>query len=190
VWVSGQHCEKEDCSPWNVSPVQLALVSLPFVPAPPPGLPRPAEVLGLTGSGVVHVGGDAVDVGAVVELCARYALLQCFNDHLLSVLPLQSLALLATAPTPAPAVASVPLAGGPGGFAPVALSSLGELAAALGCLRGSVFLHTKKQVLATVLDRTQTRTKPADDDYDYPEELPQVWVASSTARHGGGVGEA
>jgi len=50
----------------------------------------------------------------------------------------------------------------------------GGLARLLCDMRGSVFLHTKKRVFAVVLDRTVTRAKKAEDDYDYPEDLPQV----------------
>lgn len=205
VWVSGQHCEKEDCSPWNVVASQLALVALPFVPPAAPCLPRPSDILCLPGPSLVQVGGDLVDVPAAVELCARYALLQTFNDHLLSVLPLQSLATLASAPPGPPAVEGLPVGGSglggsgsgsgsgvdppaqvgsslPGGDNGVSDGSSGaSLASTLAGLRGAVFLHTKKQVLATVLDRTQTRTKPADDDYDYPEELPQVCLSRPRA---------
>lgn len=44
----------------------------------------------------------------------------------------------------------------------------------LAGVRGAVFLRTKKQVLHTVLERTVTRPKKADDEYDYPDDLPQL----------------
>ena len=49
--------------------------------------------------------------------------------------------------------------------------SIGSL---VSLVRGSIFFHTKYNLLNSALRRTTTRAKKAEDDYDYPEDLPQV----------------
>lgn len=44
----------------------------------------------------------------------------------------------------------------------------------LGVLRGSVFSCTKRKALRAAVVKTKTKAKKAEDEYDYPEELPQV----------------
>jgi hypothetical protein len=41
-------------------------------------------------------------------------------------------------------------------------------------LRTLIFFKTKAQLLTRCLERTVTRAKKAEDDYDYPDDLPQV----------------
>merc|ERR1711990_340922 len=53
---------------------------------------------------------------------------------------------------------------------------MGWLSSLLGTLRGSVFLFSKKWVMTSALERTVTRAKKAEDDYDYPEDLRQVML--------------
>ena len=48
------------------------------------------------------------------------------------------------------------------------------LAALLVVLRNSVFFVSKKRLVNTLLERTVTQPKKAEDEYDYPEDLPQV----------------
>lgn len=49
-----------------------------------------------------------------------------------------------------------------------------NFSALLSHLRGSVFWVTKKRIAEELLAKTATRPKKADDDYDYPEDLPQI----------------
>lgn len=46
----------------------------------------------------------------------------------------------------------------------------------LVCLRRSIFLATKQQALSQAVGITTTHAKKAEDEYDYPEDLPQVTV--------------
>merc|ERR1711871_1108434 len=45
---------------------------------------------------------------------------------------------------------------------------------ALSHLRGLMFLSTKRAIISTMLRRTVTQAKKAEDDYGYPEDLTQV----------------
>jgi hypothetical protein len=49
--------------------------------------------------------------------------------------------------------------------------SLGSLICAA---RGWLFVHEKQKLMKNVLARTATKAKKAEDDYDYPDDLPQV----------------
>lgn len=44
----------------------------------------------------------------------------------------------------------------------------------LCALRASVFFVIKQKAFRVGIDKTATPTKKADDEYDYPEDLPQV----------------
>lgn len=44
------------------------------------------------------------------------------------------------------------------------------------CLRRSTFLATKQQALSQAVSITTTHAKKAEDEYDYPEDLPQLTV--------------
>ena len=46
----------------------------------------------------------------------------------------------------------------------------------LVCLRQSIFLSTKEKTLSQSVNITTTHSKKAEDEYDYPEDLPQVTV--------------
>lgn len=46
----------------------------------------------------------------------------------------------------------------------------------LVCLRQSIFLSTKEKNLSQSVNITTTHSKRAEDEYDYPEDLPQVTV--------------
>ena len=43
--------------------------------------------------------------------------------------------------------------------------------------RGSMLTHAKRQILTVVLERTMTKPKRAEDDFDYPSMLPTVQVS-------------
>ncbi|CAK4082477.1 unnamed protein product [Aphanomyces euteiches] len=49
-------------------------------------------------------------------------------------------------------------------------------AALLAATRGYVFAALKHRVVDSLLEKTLTHPKKAEDDYDYPEDLPQVMV--------------
>lgn len=49
-----------------------------------------------------------------------------------------------------------------------------SLSSQLAAIRGCIFWTTKQSIISELLDRTATRPQKADDDYDYPEELPQI----------------
>ena len=49
-----------------------------------------------------------------------------------------------------------------------------DLGRIVGSVRDCIFFQSKRTLLTTVIRRTTTRAKKAEDDYDYPEDLPQV----------------
>ena len=51
-------------------------------------------------------------------------------------------------------------------------------------LRNSIFYVTKKRTVSNLLERTVTQAKKADDEYDYPEDLPQVLLNRPKAASG------
>ena len=55
-------------------------------------------------------------------------------------------------------------------------TNVADLGQQLSRFRASLFFHTKRGLLRTVLDRTATKPKKAEDEYDYPEELPQIML--------------
>jgi len=130
------------------------------------------------------------DDGALSDdaILARYGVLRLFNDRLVHSFPFIGIGdglSLASAHVPAVSIWGMPNIDrglGVGDHVSQCLSSsylfsrgagrgLGPL---LCILRGSVFLSTKVKLLRAAIDRTTTPTMKAEDDYDYPEDLPQV----------------
>lgn len=145
--------------PWNVDLAQLEHAVAPYVKR-------------MRGKGVVEVG-------------MRFSVLKCFNSTLVKTMPFIETGegLILSCKPNKPAV-GVGLSGG-GVGAPLHVpfespppttlypSGLG-LSSMLVSLRHSVFFVTKKRVFSTLLERTVTNPKKAEDEYDYPEDLPQV----------------
>ncbi|CAM9202377.1 unnamed protein product [Discosporangium mesarthrocarpum] len=150
-------------SVWNISPDQVVEI---FSPATRRLILSGAR----SGSGVVEMSDEAV-------LC-RCSVLKLFNHQLIGVLPLVDLGEgvqlsgkleSRTFCWGQPSASRGPALGGVG--SPV--RGLGPLVA---CLRQSIFLSTKKRILQEAVAITTTPAKKAEDEYDYPEGLPQVVV--------------
>ena len=189
VWALSTLCDNKELSPWNVTPALLVSDVVPKVKVGPP--------LGVTR----QVASQYPQPGSIehaLGLVCRLAVLRVFNKRLLKVLPLLDLsdasrsgscvmwhrdaAALALGLPPS-AVARLKAMGalhaaGTAGlplYSPARPSvSEAGMCHDLCAARGAVFLQTKKQVLATVLERTLTRPKKAEDEYDYPEDLSQL----------------
>lgn len=181
VWALSDACERLDVNPWNLQPAKVLDELLPDIPSFSARSPR-RSIPGADHKGAIA----AAPLGTLAGVC-RLAALRLFNERLLKVLPLADLATIlfegacgacssqgvpdASSSAPGCLCAWDTLAtGGTGSQAPGA-TILGGICGNLAAARGAIFLHTKRQVIATVLDRTATRAKKADDDYDYPEDL-------------------
>ena len=123
----------------------------------------------------------------------RLAFLKCLNDLLVRVLPACSFSsnnfdpFIAETARPHSVAAPDMLSGVPR----LAFTHDGvccnDLGLQVSAFRASLFYHTKRKLLRAVLDGTATKPKKAEDEYDYPEELPQIMLnrpraAASTQR--------
>lgn len=121
-------------------------------------------------------------------ILARFAVLRLFNERLVNVLPFVGLGDGLSCVASPTVMASVwqsksPVPGlglgehprdyrhGSRSFSQGGGKGLGPM---LCTLRGSVFTVSKERVLQAAISRTMTVSKKADDDYDYPDDLPQV----------------
>eukprot|EP00501_MAST-03F_sp_TOSAG23-6_P001962 GSMAST32.ASY1.ANO1.2046.1 assembled CDS len=86
---------------------------------------------------------------AVIE--ARLSLLKEFNDDVIKLIPFSL---------------------------PAGIDAIGVDRESLGALisdaRRWLFVHEKKKIIKRILAKSSTKAKKADDDYDYPDDLPQV----------------
>ncbi|GLE01308.1 hypothetical protein PINS_up010138 [Pythium insidiosum] len=46
----------------------------------------------------------------------------------------------------------------------------------ISACRGSIFTVIKNDLLSALMDRTANSPRKADDDYDYPDDLPQLLI--------------
>ena len=164
------YCARDDSNPWNVPyDVVCGSVSRDFFAS-------------CQGRGKKR---GALPPSAVP---IRLAFLKCLNDLLLRVLPACDVSARNFGPyidaTDPPSAIDNDSSG-------LGFTSNGVFGADLGhqvcAFRASLFYHTKRDLLRTILDRTATKPKKADDEYDYPEELPQIMLnrpraAASTQR--------
>ena len=152
----GFYCEKNEINPWNISADILQRDIFPTISAVCPSLS--------------------------IEACiARLCCLRIFNEQLIPTLPYMQTCIgieQRQSNGSANNTSSVPKVSikESGSFA-FSLKPQDELVT-LGHLligrRGSIFLHVKSKLLNVMLERTATRAKKAEDDYDYPEDLPQL----------------
>mmetsp|Transcript_83789 Transcript_83789/g.236753 ORF Transcript_83789/g.236753 Transcript_83789/m.236753 type:complete len:3060 (-) Transcript_83789:463-9642(-) len=173
VTAINEHAEKHEISPWNVPPAAIA----GLVPTMQKRLRKIA--------GAPAWSSVAEQRAAVL---GRVAVLRYFNALLAKVLPFIGVddglqvssrpslqASLWGEPREEQGLSVNPH---PSVFAEARLEhSLGSglgLAPLLCALRSSVFLSTKRRMMQLAVDRTMTHAKKAEDDYDYPEDLPQV----------------
>jgi hypothetical protein len=175
-----EFCYRRQLSPWNLTP-RVILEAVAHSRAELEALAREADHYGGNG----HWGDGSVGDTAVAT---RFALLRLFNDRVIHALPFAGFGdALAAGAAHGPDLATWGLPTPDKGLGvgeqprhflyPSRLFSRGSgkgLGPMICALRGSVFMVTKERVLRTAIERTITPTKKAEDDYDYPEDLPQV----------------
>lgn len=161
------HSDRQQESIWNLNPAEVLEALTPV---------RPRLELSL-GAGKKCAAQKKESVSDDELLC-RVSVLKHLNDQIVGVLPFADLA------------AGVQVSGeiesrsfcwggsskqrGLGvGAGHTPTRGLGPL---LVRLRRSVFLTTKRRMLSQVVRMTTTHAKKAEDEYDYPEDLPQVTV--------------
>lgn len=158
-----EHCARDDSNPWNVSYDDVCgSISRDFATY--------CTTVGKNTAKLPHV---AVSV--------RLTFLKCLNDLLFGILPAAELSEQNfesyVRMSPIPATEHVARCGGL--TRPQFLSSgkhCDDLGSLVSRFRASLFYHTKRDILRTVVDRTATKLKRADDEYDYPDELPQIML--------------
>jgi alpha-tubulin suppressor-like RCC1 family protein len=158
--VVNDHCESTRTSPWNVSPAAL-LQLIRDKQQQQPGLLD-------TAAGSFALGGDepssctrgstGVSPSASVILVARFALLRYFNLALSRSLPFFDLTWRYYASRSS---------GSSGVSQPCRL---------LSACRGSVFLCLKNAFFTSLMQRTANSPRKAEDEYDYPDDLPHLQV--------------
>jgi hypothetical protein len=187
-----EFCYRKNLSPWNLT-TRVILACAASVRSELMVLAREADHAAVGGTPLWtsdEAGKDVDRLSDAAVLC-RFAVLRLFNDrfaHALAFVGCGDGLPSAAGPAPMLAVWGLPAAQAealsvgdhPRKFVkPAMLLSKGGgrgLGPMLCALRGSVFTATKERVLRAVIDRTTTSTKKADDDYDYPDDLPQVTV--------------
>ena len=95
----------------------------------------------------------------------RWSVLRALNETILPVFPFVDLSEAYLCP-----LTAHPYAAAVDGHIGLR-SSVGH---AVCAVRRLIFLSSKKSILRLALDRTVTRAKKAEDDYDYPEDLSTV----------------
>ena len=152
------HADRHQVSVWNLSPMEALKILAPAR--------RRLELL------------LATETVSDEELLYRVSVLKQYNHELVGVLPFADLA------------EGVQVSGQAesrtfcwGGFTEQRGLAVGVgnhptrgLGPLLVCLRRSIFLATKQQTLSQAVSITTTHAKKAEDEYDYPEDLPQVTV--------------
>lgn len=112
------------------------------------------------------------------HMLCRFSVLKRFNHEMVGVLPFADLAegVQVSGQTESRTFCW----GGPSRYRGLAVGVGGRPARGLGpllvFLRRSIFLATKQQTFSQAVANTTTHAKKADDEYDYPEDLPQVTV--------------
>ncbi|CAM9365219.1 unnamed protein product, partial [Choristocarpus tenellus] len=155
------YADCQQISVWNIPPKKVLQILDP--------MRRRLKHLGVCN------GGQHSNINDAEVLC-RLSLLKAFNHQLISVLPFVDLAEGVQQSGKAQSRTfywgqASPERGLAVGAASNYKRGLGPL---LVCLRGSIFVTTKRQVLHQAVAITTTKAKKAEDEYDYPESLPQV----------------
>ena len=188
-----EFCHRKQLSPWNLTTRVILAVVAPVRPELL-ALAREADHFAAPSETqqrwTFDAQGKELDQLTELAIVCRFAVLRIFNDRLVNALPFvgfgDGLPNVAV-PTPMLSVWGLPSADR--GLAvgdhprqylkPSTLFSRGSgrgLGPILCSLRGSTFMLTKEKVLRAAIDRTTAPNKKAEDDYDYPEDLPQVMV--------------
>jgi hypothetical protein len=180
VRAANDQCERAkdefDISPWNISPTKLQAVMVPlarrlydedYVASMPCLISDYQQQLQPFSShnSKSEQRSDYRQVFLdIVGIRCRWSVLRCMNDRVLAVFPFVDLSNTFNNP-----LASSPYESWDGSA--VSRSFVGR---AMCDARRLLFLSPKKYLLRTALDRTVTRAKKAEDDYDYPEDLSTV----------------
>jgi hypothetical protein len=168
------YSEKHEVSPWNATPEQVLLLVRDLEP----------QLRAAAGNSWVSAPPRAFRSAII----GRIALLRYFNHVLVRCLPfvgLDDALQLSSRPGVQASLwgelcekQGLAVNAHPSSFdEPCAAYSRGVgfgLAPLLCALRSSVFVSTKKRAIHLAVKRTVTHAKKAEDDYDYPEDLPQV----------------
>ncbi|GBG28169.1 E3 ubiquitin-protein ligase HECTD3 [Hondaea fermentalgiana] len=149
----GAYCERKGCSPFEIGPDTFA-----------------TDVLaGLQLRSRARV--------SLEQAAARFALLKALNERFEVILPWFA------AQMQADPRAVILIEGDLAGHTSAASAglegpnwALASLPQKLSYFRGLIFWHVKKQLLERLLERSATVPKRAEDDYEYPEELPQLML--------------
>lgn len=158
--VVNDHCESTRTSPWNVSPAALLRI-IRDKQQQQPGLLDTAAgsfALGDDESSGSTSGDAGVTPSASLILVARFALLRYFNLALSRSLPFFDLTWR---------YYSSGSSGSNGVSQPCRL---------LSSCRGSVFLCLKNAFFTSLMQRTANSPRKAEDEYDYPDDLPVLQV--------------
>lgn len=150
--VVNDHCESTRTSPWNVSPA--ALLRLVRDKQQQPGL----FDTGVNAGSLVLDNDSSDSKTASLILVARFALLRYFNLALSHSLPFFDLTWRYYAQ-------------GNGDK-----SGVSQPCRLLSACRGSVCLCLKNAFFTSLMQRTANSPRKAEDEYDYPDDLPQLQV--------------
>ena len=156
---------REEVNPWNITPKQFLDEVVPDV------LKRRKAANKCYQETPNSFRSQRSQILDVEELCfaymsARFALLRYVNDRIVGLFPFADMSgeykkpLLSNALLPASSRQNE-----------ILHLDLGRM---VGSVRDCIFFKSKRTLLTTVIRRTTTRAKKAEDDYDYPEDLPQV----------------
>lgn len=155
---------REDIVPWNITPKQIFEDIMPSVKKRLLSIrSKEDKVPKVFRQESASRESDSLDFGLI---SARFALLRVLNDYVIGLFPFADMSgeyekpLLCNEFLPENSRQN-----GVHGF---------NIGRTLGKLRGCIFLSSKRAQLNTAIRRTTTRAKKAEDDYDYPEDLPQV----------------
>ena len=179
-----EFCHKKQLLPWNLTHRVILAIIAP--------IRRELDTLAQeadrhASSGVILWGSNSLSDLAII---CRFSVLRVFNDRLVPALPMISLGHgipFVALPAPMVSVWGMPsihrgleIGDHPRRYIkPAQVYSQGSgkgLGNLLCTLRGSVFMVTKERLLRLAVQRTMTVTKKAEDDYDYPDDFPQIMV--------------
>ena len=153
VEVVNEQCVTNNQNPWNID---LDIVKKHIAPT-------------LTRQGALRQ--MVSQIPSVLDIGARFSMLKCFNELGIHILPFCSV-------TSDFNPFETKSGKGSDEKAATGINSCGvdelQLGRLLSYLRALLFLFTKKKIINDAIVATATTPKKADDDYDYPEILPQV----------------
>lgn len=177
------HADTTGRNPWNLLPHsivdQLEAVhgSIPTDVAARLAVAQALSMLQISATSL-----DARHALRTAVACARFSIIRIWNDRLRSCMPFLDYSQLLTARAvsdPALHLTSSDAASfglehcgiGAGSFH---ADQLPILARSVALARGLIFSHSKRSVLASVLERTATLPKRVEDEYEYPPDVPII----------------